>query len=118
MRSGGAPGRDVRVLRAREGSFFRATRYCINEQVHTHAERSLMKRWRIVVRPWILPTVSKVTLVAVEHRQAVANEDPEAASRLAIVLVNLRKPWRKVLYDMIDRVRERHNHQGTIRKDA
>src|SRR5687767_4736185 len=118
MHSGAAPGRDVRVRRARGGSFVRATRYGINEQVHTHADRGLVKRWWIVVRPGILPTVSKVALVAVEQRQSIANEDPEATSRFAIVLVNLRKSGGKVVYDMIDRVRERHIHQGTIRKNS
>src|SRR5687767_3745907 len=105
MRSGGAPKHDVRVLRAREGSFFRSTRYGINEQVHTHAKRGLVKRGGIIVSPRILPAVPEVALKAVENRQAIANEDPESTCRLPVVLVNLREPGRKVVHDMIDRVR-------------
>src|SRR5215207_4304120 len=110
MCSGGAQRRVVLARRARSGSFVWSTGDGVHEQIYPHAKRGLVNRWRVTVSTRILPAVTKIALKAVENGQPIPDEDPESASCFAVVLVHLRKAGRKVVNDMIDRMRERHIH--------
>src|SRR5262245_20713198 len=98
----------VRAQRSRQRSWDWPTGDCVREQIHTHAKRSLVQRRRILVYLRVLPAIAEVAFVIVEHRKAVANEDPEPSSRLAVVLVDLWQAPGEVVYQVIHRMRERH----------
>ena len=51
--------------------------------------------------PHVFPPVPEVALACVVHRKSLPDEDPVSASRLAIVLVHLGDPPRKVIHHAI-----------------
>ena len=93
-------------------------RHGVDEEVHPHAQRRFVQRDGIMIRLGIFPAVPEIARVRVVHRQPVAEEDAEAARRLAVVLVDLRQALREVVDDVIDRMRQRHVHQLAVGEDA
>src|SRR6185312_5057726 len=73
-----------RVMRA---SRERAARHRIHEEIHTHAQRGLVQRRRIMIDLGVLPAVSEIARIDVVHHQPVTDENAEALCRLAVVHV-------------------------------
>ena len=84
------------------------------EEVDSHANRLLAKLRRIAVHGRILPTVSEVALVAVEHCEPALHEDTESLSGKPVVLVDLGEALGKPVADGIDWVIEGHVDQQAL----
>ena len=77
-----------------------------------------MQLRRIVIDLGIFPAVPEIAREAVVHREAVAEEDAEAASGKPVVLVDLRQPLREIVDEVIDRMRQRDVNERPIGEDA
>src|SRR4051812_14081178 len=84
-----AAGGSARGRPTGERSWIGSAGDCVDEQVHTHAERRLVELGRILVHLRILPAVAEVTRVAVVHGEAVSEEYAESTRGFPVVFVNL-----------------------------